>query len=504
VTFWHRGDPLDCPAEACITLGVWAPRARKFAADGTEILRPTVVSIHGGGMVSGDASACDRARRAKDVDAVQVSLNYRLGALGFLATPELMDESPLGIAGNYALLDLIEQLKWVKANIARFGGDPDNVTLVGHSAGATLSTYLMASPLSYPAEGRLFHRVLASSGAYQAGHVPVLPGLPNPIPSPVLNDPFERADALLTALESPCLQNNFGALSCAGYSSPLACLRAQPLSAIVQASASVSTHRVLRRSGIEEWWPVVDGYVLPQQPSEFVRDGVGEDRSVALLSGAAAVEGFQFNAWSADPANTEAEWLEELDVIANGDPTLPGLLQSIYAGLPVDLGQPAPVWGAYDALSGEAVFPCPSLSFAHAAAQAPGRTAPVHSYIFAYPNGFSTSAAPASHVPGSLFDVDPMGNDLLTLITCQPPTPADTAGQIIATRMRTALTNFVHGIPLAPLIWSDRRGGSLGTPDIAYFQTASPAKVSQQNAHAGRCIALEDAGLVYPSEPPQP
>jgi carboxylesterase type B len=91
---------------------------------------------------------------------VIVTVNYRLGALGYMAHPELTAESPHGSSGNYGLLDQIEALRWVRDNIARFGGDPDNVTVFGESAGALSAIELMASPL---ARG-LFHRVIIQSG----------------------------------------------------------------------------------------------------------------------------------------------------------------------------------------------------------------------------------------------------------------------------------------------------------------------------------------------------
>src|SRR5690606_18361606 len=91
---------------------------------------------------------------------VVVSVAYRVGPLGFLAHPELTSESPHGTSGNYGLMDQIAALQWVKANIEAFGGDPDNVTVFGQSAGATSISILMASPA---AQG-LFHRAIGQSG----------------------------------------------------------------------------------------------------------------------------------------------------------------------------------------------------------------------------------------------------------------------------------------------------------------------------------------------------
>ena len=100
----------------------------------------------------------DGARLANQ-GIVVVSINYRLGVLGWLAHPELSAESPLGVSGNYGLLDQIEALRWVQHNIGAFGGDPSNVTIAGESAGALSVMYLMAAP---PARG-LFAKAIAES-----------------------------------------------------------------------------------------------------------------------------------------------------------------------------------------------------------------------------------------------------------------------------------------------------------------------------------------------------
>ena len=133
---------------------------------------PVMVWIHGGGFTGGRAGlprtdGTNLARRG----VVVVSFEYRLGALGFLAHPALSRESEHQVSGNYGLLDQIAALHWVRANIAAFGGNPENVTLFGSSAGASSQGFLMVSPL---ARG-LFHRAIAQSlGATVAGPKPRL------------------------------------------------------------------------------------------------------------------------------------------------------------------------------------------------------------------------------------------------------------------------------------------------------------------------------------------
>jgi para-nitrobenzyl esterase len=128
-------------SEDCLTLNVWAPAGAKDA--------PVMVWIHGGSLVTGSSreSMYDGAALARQ-GLVVVSINYRLGVLGWLAHPELSAESPDGVSGNYGLLDQIAALTWVKRNIAAFGGDPARVTVAGESAGGLSVMYLMASPLA--------------------------------------------------------------------------------------------------------------------------------------------------------------------------------------------------------------------------------------------------------------------------------------------------------------------------------------------------------------------
>ena len=142
-------------SEDCLYLNVWTPA--KSAADKL----PVIVWIHGGAFQEGSTSVPSnngQGLAAKGV--VVVAINYRLGILGFLASPELDMESPHRVSGNYGFLDQIEALKWVHRNIASFGGDPDRVTIAGQSSGAGSVNFLTISPL---AKG-LFQRGIAQSG----------------------------------------------------------------------------------------------------------------------------------------------------------------------------------------------------------------------------------------------------------------------------------------------------------------------------------------------------
>jgi para-nitrobenzyl esterase len=150
------------PSEDCLFLNVYAPAD----AAGKGKL-PVMFWIHGGGYAGGASS---EPRHNGDFlplkGAVLITINYRLGVFGFLATDELAKEAN-GAAGNYGLLDMVSALHWVHDNIKNFGGDPDNVTIFGESAGSFAVSTLMASPL---AQG-LFHKAIGESGAAFPGGV---------------------------------------------------------------------------------------------------------------------------------------------------------------------------------------------------------------------------------------------------------------------------------------------------------------------------------------------
>lgn len=150
-SLYAPGEPLPT-SEDCLSLNVWAPADAKDA--------PVFVWIHGGSLTGGSGSEpmYDGARLAAQ-GLVVVSINYRLGVLGYLAHPQLSEESADGVSGNYGLLDQIQALRWIQRNIGAFGGSAGNVTIAGESAGALSVMYLMAAP---DARG-LFHKAVAQS-----------------------------------------------------------------------------------------------------------------------------------------------------------------------------------------------------------------------------------------------------------------------------------------------------------------------------------------------------
>jgi para-nitrobenzyl esterase len=163
--------PDDAPlrtksAEDCLYLNIWTPEAPQRNAR-----LPVIVWIYGGGFVNGGTSPAiyDGSAFARD-GLVYVSFNYRLGRFGFFGFPEISRQNADGgRLGNYAVMDMIAALKWVKANIAAFGGDPDQVTIFGESAGGAAVNFLLTSP---EARG-LFQRAIVQSGGGREGPFPM-------------------------------------------------------------------------------------------------------------------------------------------------------------------------------------------------------------------------------------------------------------------------------------------------------------------------------------------
>jgi para-nitrobenzyl esterase len=146
-------------SEDCLTLNVWAPREPPSGG------APVLVWFDGGGFTAASAAKMQTdGERFAQAGAVLVNANYRVGAFGFLAHAALSAESPHGASGNYGLLDAVAALRWVRENVAAFGGDPARITAFGESAGAALVALLMTSPLAATAFDRA---ILQSPGSFR-------------------------------------------------------------------------------------------------------------------------------------------------------------------------------------------------------------------------------------------------------------------------------------------------------------------------------------------------
>jgi para-nitrobenzyl esterase len=235
-------------SEDCLTLNVWAP------ANATQKSLPVMVWIHGGGFAYGGSSEPRQdGKYLAERRVVVVSMNYRLGILGFLAHSELTAESPRHASGNYGLMDITAALEWVRRNIASFGGDSENVTLFGESAGSFAVSALMASPHSH----RLFAKAIGESGGAFFS-----PGL-------VMQSRSEREER-----DRNFLKATFG-------KSGIADLRQLPVEVLIQ--------KVIGSTAPVVFGPDVDGDFLPDSVPNLY--AAGRQAHIPLLAGWTADEG---------------------------------------------------------------------------------------------------------------------------------------------------------------------------------------------------------------------
>ena len=236
-------------SEDCLYLNVWTPA--KTAQDRLAVM----VWFYGGGFQAGSSSEprYDGENFARK-GIVVVSVNYRLGIFGFFSHPELTKESGQNSSGNYALMDQIAGLQWVKKNIAAFGGDPGNVTIAGESAGSLSVSALMASPLA----AGLFQRAIGESGAF-----------------------FSRKSGGLAMQPLGETEQTGTKFAAALGANDLAALRAKSAEELLSAA---------QKDPATRFWPSVDGYVIPKDVSAIF--GEGKQSHVPLLAG-----------WNADEAS---------------------------------------------------------------------------------------------------------------------------------------------------------------------------------------------------------
>lgn len=270
--------------EDCLYLNVWAlENGTSAPLNGTSGSLPVMVWIHGGAFSAGSGSFSQYdGKELASLGVVVVTINYRLGPLGFLAHAALSAEPTNGVSGNYGLLDQIAALQWVRNNISAFGGNPNNVTIFGESAGAMSVTYLMLSPL---AEG-LFHRVIAQSGT------PVISSYFFPISSGSMDDALEVGGEFADAL------------GCAQESDLLICIRSKSADEIIETTGLDPGAYYIDRF---PFFPVVDGWVIPGDPKTLFSSGNIHD--VPLIIGTNANEGAAFIA-SVSTVDDYESWVQ--------------------------------------------------------------------------------------------------------------------------------------------------------------------------------------------------
>jgi para-nitrobenzyl esterase len=249
---FQGGDPPSGKSEDCLYMNIWTP-----AKSARERI-PVLVWIYGGGFSFGStAEPVYTGEMLARKGVVYVSIAYRVGQLGFLAHPELSAESPHQVSGNYGLLDLIAGLEWIHRNIEAFGGDPGQVTIFGESAGGIAVSMLCASPL---AKG-LFHGAISQSGGSF--------GPPRPTTYPGEN---------LKLLEMA--ENDGLAFAEQAGASSIAGLR------------EIEADSLPGGFGMGNAWPIIDGYVIPDDQYKLYEAGQYND--VPVLIGYNSDEGISF------------------------------------------------------------------------------------------------------------------------------------------------------------------------------------------------------------------
>ncbi|MBV9384026.1 MAG: carboxylesterase family protein, partial [Streptosporangiaceae bacterium] len=317
------GVPATSTAENCLYLNVYTPLTAAHRR------LPVMVWIHGGGFTGGAGSIYDGAVLAARGHAIVVTINYRLGAFGFLALRAL---DKMGPSGDYGLLDQQAALRWVRRNARAFGGDARDVTIFGESAGAASVCANMASP----AAAGLFQRAIAESGC-------LLPAQTRAA--------AEKQGGTLAA-----------GLGCANPATAAACMRAKPVTAILRAAGNLS------------WGPVLAAGILPRQPAAAFAEG--RYNRVPLLQGT---------------NHDEGRFFVGLEFDALGHPITaaqyPALIRAQFgAAAPAVLAHyPLRAYRspdlAYSAVFTDSVFSCPALTADELAARSG-----VYAYEFSDPN----------------------------------------------------------------------------------------------------------------------
>lgn len=419
-------------SEDCLSLNVWAH-------DDEAPLRPVMVFIYGGGFISGSSAwpLYDGQHLARGGDVLIVTLNYRVGTLGFLATESLAAE---GNAGNYGIQDQIEALRWVQTNIRAFGGDPEQVTIFGESAGAISVCALLGAPSA----DTLFHQAIIQSGMCILGTA--------------------RQAGLLGAISAiEAGQQTSADLGCRDAVDPNRCLRNLPVDELVRATSLIS---VLGAdiNALAGTSPHVDGRLIVEQPLARIARGEA-DRP--LLVGSNAREGVLFS--GSDTVLTRRGFERAVADFVQDE----GLAAQIVELYPL---RDFPLVGdAWVAFLGEATFIC----HGEAAARAAAGGAPAYAYHFTRAP-LQLAAVGASHA----IELPYLFNTFSEVLIADGP-----ADRRVSAQMQAAWTSFARtGAPA-----SDWPAYAVESPNFRIIDDG-PDLVSE--LRDGRCAALRGLGVV--------
>ena len=412
-------------SEDCLFLNVTTP-AHSDGEDGL----PVWIFIHGGALVTGTGAVYDPSVLVSTHNIIVVTINYRLGALGWLANPALDD---VGIAGNYGLMDQQLAFKWVRDNIAHFGGNPNRVTIGGESAGGLSTSSNLASPT---AKG-LFGAAIIESGAYMLFTV----------------RPVAAQEALGVSFAT--------AVGCTGTNVQIAaCLRSAPVATLIAAQGTINTS------------PTAGTTILPQGLADAF--GSGNFNRVPVMQGTNLNEGTLFEPFFFDqqfifvpggPAQSlinrgVLSYAQEVEIISGAtDPAKIGTLEALYPPAsfpnPDNNNQPS-ADQALGQIFTDITFTCRGFN----SNQLLARFVPVHAYEFADPNapnlfqpliGFSYGASHASELQ-YLFDAKTLqgpANAAANAASPAPgaavqPPPLTKGGQRLAAEIKAYWANFVR------------------------------------------------------------
>lgn len=301
-------------SEDCLTLNIWRP-----AGDSANL--PVIVFVYGGSNISGFTAdpVYDGAALARVANAVVVTTNYRVGVLGFMNLPQIKTGSNAAEdSGNFALLDIVQALKFVKRNAAAFGGNADNVTLMGQSAGAINTWALLASPLA----AGLFHKAVPISGGISlASNLP--PGM-----LPTLN-PASTYLAQGNALLAKLLIADGKASDTASASAYIATQSSAQIADYLRAKPGSTILTTLLANGLTGSGPIPDGVVVPANPIAAM--AAGSYNKVPVLAGNTADEGKLFAPFLTLLGGKNGLKISDADrfnLMANFNPDLPTTLTS--------------------------------------------------------------------------------------------------------------------------------------------------------------------------------
>jgi len=414
-------------SEDCLFLNVFAPGTAR-AGSGL----PVMVHLHPGGNAFGHPYTDTGAFTGRGV--IVVTLAYRLGAFGFVGHPALTAEGG-GSSGEYGVLDQVAALRWVRANIAAFGGDPANVTLFGSSAGSFDTVALIASPLS---------RGLITRAAVQGEYLPGLTGNRNTI-----------SDAEQIGVQ---VAQDVG---CQAAADVPACLRAAPAAALVEAAPT-------------DLAPWVGGVVLPKSPLQLLSGGA----RIPLLAGFDREEDAVFGYVPFPGSYTTNFWVRDTNAI--GGAPLGAKIRSLYPPGAYDSLLWSTVTAATDAKRG-----CPTRRLANTVVS----RAPVWRYLYThtYENDPDLAQFRASHVfeEQFLWGADVLGFGYV-------PSSAE---QLLSQRMTGYWANFAKtGDPNGPGLPTWPRYNSATEPTLTFDDQIGTIS----NYHDQQCAVLDTITNLYP------